>query len=214
MATESDPIREAVAEARRTQILEAAVQVFAEKGFHRATVRDVAQAAGVADGTIYNYFKNKKALLLAMITQFAEINQIAELVAQLGQVNDIETIIRAIVANRLELIARRRELIQALLPQLISDRELRQAFYGQLIQPMMGRVEQALQGQIEQGQIRPHDPRVVVHSLFGSVLGLILIDIVSEGRVLNDTPLYGQGLGTLLLHGLLPSGDDDSIGGA
>lgn len=56
--------RRALAEARRKQILDAATQVFAEKGFDRATITDVARVAGVAEGTIYNYFKNKDDLLI------------------------------------------------------------------------------------------------------------------------------------------------------
>lgn len=47
-------------------ILEAAVEVFAEKGFQKARVSDIARAAGVADGTIYLYFRNKEDLLLTV----------------------------------------------------------------------------------------------------------------------------------------------------
>jgi TetR/AcrR family fatty acid metabolism transcriptional regulator len=45
------------------QILEAAVRVFARQGFHQSTVAQVAKAAGVADGTIYLYFKSKDDIL-------------------------------------------------------------------------------------------------------------------------------------------------------
>jgi TetR/AcrR family fatty acid metabolism transcriptional regulator len=48
---------------KRDRILEGAVEAFAAKGFHRTTVRDVAQAAGVADGTIYLYFGSKNEIL-------------------------------------------------------------------------------------------------------------------------------------------------------
>ncbi len=44
-------------------ILDAAVRVFAEQGFHQATISQIARAAGVADGTIYLYFKSKKDIL-------------------------------------------------------------------------------------------------------------------------------------------------------
>ena len=60
-----------VAEARRSQILAGAAQVFAQKGFHQATTREIAQAAGVSEGTIYNYFNNKRDLLLAMAETLA-----------------------------------------------------------------------------------------------------------------------------------------------
>ena len=59
--------------ARREQILDAATTVFAAKGFHRATIKEVARAAGVADGTIYNYFENKAALLLGLLGPVDEI---------------------------------------------------------------------------------------------------------------------------------------------
>ncbi len=45
-------------------ILEAAIKVFAEQGFHQATVSQIAREAGVADGTIYLYFKNKEDILV------------------------------------------------------------------------------------------------------------------------------------------------------
>ena len=50
---------------KRELISRAAIEVFAEKGFHQARVSDVAARAGVADGTIYLYFKNKEEALVA-----------------------------------------------------------------------------------------------------------------------------------------------------
>ena len=46
------------------RILEAAVRVFARQGFHQSTVSKIAKEAGVADGTIYLYFKNKADILV------------------------------------------------------------------------------------------------------------------------------------------------------
>jgi len=46
-------------------ILEAAVRVFLEKGFSATTIQDVASAAGIAKGTIYDYFKDKDELFIA-----------------------------------------------------------------------------------------------------------------------------------------------------
>ncbi len=64
--------RRALVEERRKQILTAAAQVFAEKGFDRATIQDVAQAAGLAQGSIYNYFKNKQDLLIHLPRLFIQ----------------------------------------------------------------------------------------------------------------------------------------------
>ena len=55
-------------------ILDAAVKVFAQKGFYNAKVADVAREAGIADGTIYLYFKNKDDLLISLFeTKMEEI---------------------------------------------------------------------------------------------------------------------------------------------
>lgn len=54
---------------KRSLITEAAVEVFAERGFHQARVSDIARRAGVADGTIYLYFKNKEDLLLSVFEE-------------------------------------------------------------------------------------------------------------------------------------------------
>ena len=54
---------------KRVRIVDAAVEVFAEKGFRGARISDIARAAGVADGTIYLYFRNKEDLLLTIFEE-------------------------------------------------------------------------------------------------------------------------------------------------
>ena len=66
---------------KRALITDAAVEVFAEKGFHLARVSDIAKRAGVADGTIYLYFKNKEDLLLTIFEEKMDL-----LLSSLGEV--------------------------------------------------------------------------------------------------------------------------------
>ena len=53
---------------RRTEILEAAVKVFAAKGFHSASVAEIAAASGFAIGTLYQIFESKEQIYTAMLT--------------------------------------------------------------------------------------------------------------------------------------------------
>ena len=76
--TQNDPIQAQLTAARRNQILDAATKVFAEKGFQRATIKEVAKEAGIADGTIYIYFKNKNALMLGILDRLNATEQRAE----------------------------------------------------------------------------------------------------------------------------------------
>ena len=54
---------------KRVRIVDAAVGVFAEKGYRSARISDIARRAGVADGTIYLYFRNKEDLLLTIFEE-------------------------------------------------------------------------------------------------------------------------------------------------
>lgn len=56
----------------RDLILNAASRVFNEKGFERSTTKEVAREIGIAEGTIYNYFVNKRDLLLSLVKRFAD----------------------------------------------------------------------------------------------------------------------------------------------
>jgi len=54
---------------RRAQILRAAAGVFAEKGYSNSTVDEIASAAGIAKGSVYNYFKSKQELFTELFTE-------------------------------------------------------------------------------------------------------------------------------------------------
>ncbi len=59
-------------DAKRTALMQAAVRVFAEKGYHAATIRDIVGAAGVAVGTFYFYFPDKETLFVYLYEETAE----------------------------------------------------------------------------------------------------------------------------------------------
>ncbi len=58
--------------ARKREILEAAQRVFAQKGFHQATIDEIAKEAELAKGTIYLYFKNKRELFYSLVEEKTE----------------------------------------------------------------------------------------------------------------------------------------------
>ncbi len=64
MQLEADINKKSKTNGKYHQILDAAIKVFAEQGFHQATISQIAREAGVADGTIYLYFKNKEDIMV------------------------------------------------------------------------------------------------------------------------------------------------------
>ncbi len=86
---------------RRSQLLLAARQVFASKGYHAATVDDITRAAGVAKGTFYLYFDEKRAVFYELIRTFFD------LVTEVGGAFAGEVPDRAEYVRRLEVAAAR-----------------------------------------------------------------------------------------------------------
>ena len=208
MSTRTDPVKTAIIEARRAQIMDAAVEVFAEKGFDNATVKDVAKAAGVADGTIYNYFRNKKDLLVSMISQLAEIGQFTDQTSQLSEDASPEEIVRFVVKNRLELLEKHQTRTQAILPQVLNNATLRSLFFKILFQPTVVRFEKIWQTQADKGQIRQISPEVVVRSMMSIFFGAVLIAYLGDSFIRNNTDEFVDSAIDLMLYGLLPRSDE------
>lgn len=73
---------------RRNQILDAAQRCFKKQGFHKTTLRDIAQEFGMSAGHIYNYFSNKEAIIEALVDKFADLPPEERMDKELGQVVD------------------------------------------------------------------------------------------------------------------------------
>ncbi len=58
---------------RRMEILDAAASVFAEKGYHRASTPDICSRAGVSNGALYKYFRNKEAIYVSVMNHGIEL---------------------------------------------------------------------------------------------------------------------------------------------
>jgi AcrR family transcriptional regulator len=131
----NDPVHTQLIAARRSQILDAATRVFAKKGFHRATIKDVAKAAKIADGTIYNYFKNKTALLLGILDRLNETPERDEHFTQASAM-DIRDWAHGYIKRRFETLGSEGfDLFQVVLSEILTNRELRDLYSKQVVQP-------------------------------------------------------------------------------
>jgi AcrR family transcriptional regulator len=92
--------KDVVTEFRTAEILEAAKRVFAKKGFHDATVDDVANAAGVAKGTVYLYYRSKQEVYLAAL-KFGIGQMYAALVEEVNKAATTEEKLKALIVAKL-----------------------------------------------------------------------------------------------------------------
>src|SRR6476659_9821062 len=98
---------------KRERILDAAVRVFAQEGFYNAKVSQIAHAAGVADGTIYLYFKSKDDLLISLFENRMErINENLRLA--LASETSAAARLRRVVRLHLELVESNRHMAEVI----------------------------------------------------------------------------------------------------
>src|SRR6266567_4786272 len=144
MTKTPDPIQERVTAARRKQILDAATQVFAEKGFHRATIKDIARVAGIADGTIYTYFASKTDVLLGILNRLNESTERQQHFAS-GNEQDMRAFFTSYVRQRVSLLWPNAEVFQAVLPEMLANGELRKLYYEGVVAPTFAIAERYFQ---------------------------------------------------------------------
>lgn len=160
--------KEQMVETRRRQILMGAAQVFAEKGFHKATTKEIAQAAGISEGTIYNYFANKRQVLIAMVELIAT-QSLKSIIAD-HPPKDPKEFLTMIMRDRFQLAQERGYLMAPIMAEIFADADLRQEVYQQIAVPIASHLEQYVQAHIASGRFREVNPMIITRAFVGAMM--------------------------------------------
>lgn len=201
MPDSHDPIQQLLIGARRAQILDAATTVFAEKGFHHATIKDIARQAGIADGTIYTYFASKTEVLLAILNRLNETTEREQQFAQ-GSAQDVRSFFQAYLQQRIALLWPNAEVFRAVLPEMLVNAELRDLYYQQVLAPTFAIGEQFFQAQGGRERLRSIDIPLTLRAVASTVLGLLLLQLLGDQEVAERWEELPEVLTTLIFDGL------------
>ena len=197
-------IQALLTEARREQVLDAAAKVFAERGFHKATIKQIAREAEVADGTIYNYFADKTDLLLGLLDRINESGRRGGNLAELGEGN-FEVFFTAYLHHRMGVLKDNLELLQAVLPEVMVNEPLRQRYFSIIIAPTYELAEGQFERLQADGVIKPFDIPLLTRVLPATLLGLAVLSILGDEAVYKEWDRLPGIIGELLLNGLVAS---------
>ncbi len=163
-------------------ILDAAIRVFAEKGFNAARISDVADAAGVADGTIYLYFKNKEDLLLSIFEEKMDL-LLAGLREALEGITEPLDQVRTFARYHFRQVQDHRELAEVLQIELrLSNKFLKEYRPEKLWEYLAIFAEIVRSGQ-ERGVIRKDiDPFMTMWAFFGAMDEMAMQFILAKHR--------------------------------
>ncbi|HET9183718.1 MAG TPA: TetR/AcrR family transcriptional regulator [Candidatus Angelobacter sp.] len=165
---------------KHQRILDAAIEVIAEHGFFHSRVAEIAERAGVADGTIYLYFKNKDELLMSAIdSAFHRFIRRAQ--AALDELTDPREKLRRMAFLHLEGLGSNRDLA------IVFQTELRHSakFLGEFSHNLMGEYFDLIKGVLKEGQVAgvfraDLSVTIAAHCFFGAVDEIVTTWILSE----------------------------------
>ncbi|GHO48155.1 TetR/AcrR family transcriptional regulator [Ktedonospora formicarum] len=207
-----DPLKEALQEqliaGRRSQILDAATRVFATKGFHPTTIKDIAREAGVADGTIYNYFTNKTALLLGILDRLNETDQRATDFSQLTDISQVSkgefrSFMMAYIAHRMLIFkADEFRIFKVLISEIMVNQELREQYRQKIVEPTMKMAEVYFQQWAEKRVLRPTNVRLTIRAISGLILGLMVEYVMGDETLEEEWETLPAFITDLILDGL------------
>ena len=188
---------------KRERILRGAVKVFAKKGFYASRVAEIARAAGVADGTIYLYFKNKDDVLTSLFE-----DRIARLLTLLRE--EVERTagaqqrVRRIVEFQLGLLEGERDLAEVITVNLRqSTRLLKQYATKRFIEYLELMAHVVAEGQ-RAGEIREDvSPRIMARAIFGAMDGIAMTWALGSAEAGGLKRAASQ-LADVLISGLAP----------
>lgn len=187
---------------REQQIKQAAIRVFAQKGFNGATTKQIALEAGVAEGTIFRYFKTKKDILLSLVRPYI-IESLADTLKESAGKPD-EVVLNLIAQNRLKLFKQNRDLVRLLCTEAQFHPELREEFMENIIMPAVGILERYIDEKITQGVYKDLDPKVAARVFVGMVGIFVLWKefLFGDKHVVFDEQEFITNMVDIFLHGI------------
>ena len=187
---------------KHARIIEAAIKVFAEKGFHNSKVSDVARAADVADGTIYLYFKSKDDLLICVFEDIMRV-LIEAVRTRLKELTDPVEKVRAFIRVHLELVGENPALAQVVQLELRQSSKFMKEYRPERFFEYLGVLRETLEEGKETGAFRADlKPAVVQRSIFGAIDEMALEWVLMQRKKYTLEEAAKQ-LGDLVVGGII-----------
>ena len=199
----SNSRRERRVAARRIQILDAAARLFAEKGFHRTTTKDIAEAADVSEGTLYNYFENKEDMLLGIMSRLVETQHLtASLIWSIP--DDAREFLYTMLSQRKEFVQQDGTMLQSVFSEILVDPDLRRQYYQELLLPNFELLEAHLHARRDLGQIRDVDLPLAVRIVVALTTGLFFLEVLGDPLVKDRWDDLSKLITSIFFDGVTP----------
>ena len=195
-------------QARPAEILEAALDLFTERGFSATRLEDVASRAGLSKAAIYLYFKDKTSLLMALVqaTAGTNINLAGNMIAQhQGPVAPLLQQLLGFMAGRIDQ-TRMPDLMKLVISESRAHPEIGRFYLDNVIGQSLPLFQSLIERGIASGEFRAVDPRLTVKCIVGPLVlaalwKSVFVPIGAEPINIEDLVLHHA---DFILRGLRP----------
>ena len=187
----------------RTRILQAAQRLFAAKGFEGTTTRDLAQTAGVAEGTLFRHFANKKAILVEVATS-GWVDLLTDLLTELSEMGSYKAIAQ-VMCRRMWNLQKNADIMRVCFMEVQFHPDLRDRIQTEVIDKMTAVAEAFFQTAIDKGIYRQMDAKLGAKVFLGlfAIAGFSDSTLIEPNASPQEMQKMAEGLADIFLNGAL-----------
>ncbi|AFY68109.1 TetR/AcrR family transcriptional regulator [Geitlerinema sp. PCC 7407] len=187
----------------RTRILQAAQRLFARRGYDGTTTRDLAQEAGVAEGTLFRHFANKKAILVEVATQ-GWVELLTDLLTELSEMGSYKAVAQ-VMRRRMLNFHKNADMMRVCFMEAQFHTDLRERIQQEVVDKMMDVAEAFFQTAMDRGVYRRMDPKVIARVFLGmfAIAGFSQETIMEPDASPAAIQAMAEGLADIFLNGVL-----------
>ncbi len=187
----------------RDKILKAAQKLFARNGYDGTTTKELAEKSGIAEGTLFRHFPNKKAILVEVATQ-GWIDLLTDLLTELSEIASYEAISQ-VMYKRMMRLGDNYDMMRVCFMEVQLHQDLRERIQSEVVEKMTDVAEAFFQTAMERGVYRKMNPRVIAQVFLGMfvVAGFSHETIAQPGASPAEVKEMAEGLADIFLNGVL-----------
>ncbi|WP_339219935.1 TetR/AcrR family transcriptional regulator [Paenibacillus sp. FSL H8-0332] len=192
---------------KQLSILRAAIDVFAEKGFSAAATSEIAQKAGVAEGTIFRYYRTKKELLLAIVVPTMSRMIAPFVLRNFSGVLDVpfesyEAFLKAFMLNRLEFVRRNLKIVKILIQEIPFQPALKEQLTENIFEQVLERVTTITEHFKAQGEVIDAPTPAIIRFTVSAIVGYLLVRLLLMPEHDWDDEAEIEQTVSFILHGI------------
>ncbi|MGH2693793.1 MAG: TetR/AcrR family transcriptional regulator [Actinomycetota bacterium] len=166
---------------RRDDILKASLHLFARKGFHGTSMRDIAREAEITEGLIYHYFASKRDLFRAIIEEHSFL-PILRTLPDLAEQLDLRALLIVLARGFFDVLRQNTELTRLLLQEVQVFPEEKEAFFADAVGQSITELARVLDQKMSEKARSQVDPQVAARLFFNSLLAFFVEQEILGGK--------------------------------